>query len=134
MMEYKGYLGKIDIDGEELYGTVVNLHRDHVDFRGRTIDEVRRAFHESVDFYLDGCRQDGEEPERPLLREIRCAVSRRYAPPREHAGSHHGREPEYRGGGGARGVSYRTRAYRDNSPCACASPQAHGRSTAGRKG
>ena len=64
MMEYKGYLGKVDIDGEELYGTIVNLHRDHVDFRGRTIDEVRRAFHESVDFYLDGCRQDGEEPER----------------------------------------------------------------------
>ena len=52
MMEFKGYLGKVDIDGEELYGTVVNLHRDHVDFRGRTIDEVRRAFHESVDFYL----------------------------------------------------------------------------------
>ena len=65
MMEYKGYLGKVDIDGEELYGKVVNLHRDHVDFRGRTIAEVRRAFHESVDFYLDGCRQDGEEPERP---------------------------------------------------------------------
>ena len=64
MIEYKGYLGKVDIDGEELYGTVVNLHRDHVDFRGRTIDDVRRAFHESVDFYLDGCRQDGEEPER----------------------------------------------------------------------
>ncbi len=100
-MEFKGYLGKVDIDGEELYGTVVNLHRDHVDFRGRTIDEVRRAFHESVDFYLDGCRQDREEPERPLLREIRCAASRRYPPPREHAGSHHGREPEYRGGGGA---------------------------------
>ena len=66
MMEYKGYLGKVDIDGEELCGTVVNLHRDHVDFRGRTIDEARRAFHESVDFYLDGCRQDGEEPERPF--------------------------------------------------------------------
>ena len=24
-----------------------------------------RAFHESVDVYLDGCRQDGEQPERP---------------------------------------------------------------------
>ena len=72
MMEYKGYLAKIDIDGEELYGTVVNLHRDHVDFRGRTIDEVRRAFHESVDFYLDGCRQDGEEQERPFSGDSSC--------------------------------------------------------------
>ena len=66
MMEYKGYLGKVDIDGDELYGTVVNLHRDHVDFRGRTIEEARRAFRDSVDFYLDGCSHDGEEPERPF--------------------------------------------------------------------
>ena len=27
MMEYKGYLGKVDIDGDQLYGTIVNLHR-----------------------------------------------------------------------------------------------------------
>ena len=66
MVEYRGYLGKVDIDGEERYGTVINLHRDHVDFRGRTTDAARRAFHESVDFYLDGCRQDGEEPGRPF--------------------------------------------------------------------
>ena len=65
-MEYKGYLGKVDVDGEELNGTVVNLHRDHVDFRGGTVADVRQAFHDSVDFYLDGCRQDGEEPERPF--------------------------------------------------------------------
>ena len=32
-MEYKGYLSKVAVDGDELYGTVVNLHRDHVDFR-----------------------------------------------------------------------------------------------------
>ena len=66
MMEYKGYLGKVDVDGDEFYGTVVNLHRDHVDFRGKTIDEVRQAFHDSVDFYLDGCSKDGEEPEKPF--------------------------------------------------------------------
>jgi len=66
MMEYKGYLGKVDVDGDQLYGTVVNLHRDHVDFRGSTVDEVRQAFHDSVDFYLDGCRKDGEEPEKPF--------------------------------------------------------------------
>ena len=66
MMEYRGYLGKVDVDGDQLYGTVVNLHRDHVDFRGATVDEVRQAFHNSVDFYLDGCKKDGEEPEKPF--------------------------------------------------------------------
>lgn len=66
MMEYKGYLGKVEVEDDEFYGVVVNLHRDHVDFRGRTIDEVREAFHDSVDFYLKGCKKDGEEPERPF--------------------------------------------------------------------
>ncbi len=70
MIEYKGYLGTVDIDGDGLYGTVANLNRDHVDFRGKTVDDVRTAFLESVDFYLDGCRQDGEEPERPVLRRL----------------------------------------------------------------
>ncbi len=65
-MEYKGYLGKVEVEDDELYGVVVNLHRDHVDLRGRTIDEIREAFHDSVDFYLKGCEEDGEEPERPF--------------------------------------------------------------------
>ena len=66
MMEYKRYLAKVDIDGNELYGTVVNLHHDHVDSRATTAEAIRQAFHESVDFYLDGYSQDGEEPERPF--------------------------------------------------------------------
>lgn len=66
MMEYKGYLGKVEVEDDEFYGVVVNLHRDHVDFRGRTIDEVREAFRDSVDFYLKGCEEDGDEPERPF--------------------------------------------------------------------
>lgn len=66
MMEYRGYIGKVEGDGDEFYGTVVNLHRDHVDFRGKTIDEIRQAFHDSVDFYLVGCAKDHEEPEEPF--------------------------------------------------------------------
>ena len=66
MLKHGGYLGKVEVEDDEFYGVVVNLHRDHVDFRGRTIDEVREAFHDSVDFYLKGCEEDGEEPERPF--------------------------------------------------------------------
>ena len=67
MRKYKGYLGRVAVDGDQLYGTVVNLQRDHVDFRGSTIAELRQAFHDSVDFYLDGCRRDSEKPEKPIL-------------------------------------------------------------------
>lgn len=65
-MKHRGYRGKVEVEDDEFYGVVVNLHRDHVDFRGRTIDEVREAFRDSVDFYLQSCEEDGEEPERPF--------------------------------------------------------------------
>ena len=63
-------MGKVEFEDDEFYGVVVNLHRDHVDSRGRTIDEVREAFRDSVDFYLKGCEEDGEEPERPVANPL----------------------------------------------------------------
>lgn len=63
-------MGKVEFEDDEFYGVVVNLHRDHVDFRGRTIDEVREAFLDSVNFYLKGCEEAGEEPERPVANPL----------------------------------------------------------------
>jgi predicted HicB family RNase H-like nuclease len=67
MMEYKGYIGKVEIDAEAgiLYGEVINV-RDVITFEGTTVDEIQRAFRESVDDYLDFCAQRGEPPEKPF--------------------------------------------------------------------
>lgn len=67
MMEYKGYIGKVEIDEEVgiLYGEVINV-RDVITFEGTTVEEVQRAFQESVDDYLDFCAQRGESPEKPF--------------------------------------------------------------------
>jgi len=67
MMEYKGYIGKAEIDEEAgiLYGEVVNV-RDVITFEGTTVEEVQKAFRESVDDYLDFCAQRGESPEKPF--------------------------------------------------------------------
>ncbi len=67
MMEYKGYIGKVEIDDEAgiLYGEVINV-RDVITFEGATVDEIQEAFHESVDDYLDFCAQRGESPEKPF--------------------------------------------------------------------
>ncbi len=67
MMEYKGYIGKVEIDDEAgiLYGEVVNV-RDVITFEGTTVEEVQKAFRESVDDYLDFCAQRGESPEKPF--------------------------------------------------------------------
>ena len=66
MMEYKGYLGKVEFDDESniFHGEVINL-RDVVTFQGETVGKLRKAFHESVDDYLEFCAARGEEPEKP---------------------------------------------------------------------
>ena len=67
MMEYKGYIGKVKIDDEAdiLYGEVINVC-DVITFEGTSVDEIRKAFRESVDDYLDFCSQRGEPPEKPF--------------------------------------------------------------------
>jgi predicted HicB family RNase H-like nuclease len=66
-MEYKGYIGKVEIDDEVgiLYGEVINV-RDVITFEGTSVEEVQQAFHESVDDYLEFCAERGESPEKPF--------------------------------------------------------------------
>jgi predicted HicB family RNase H-like nuclease len=66
MMEYKGYFGKVEFDDENnvFYGEVINL-RDIITFQGESVGELRRAFRDSVDDYLEFCAARGEEPEKP---------------------------------------------------------------------
>jgi len=67
MMEYKGYIGKVEVDDEAgiLYGEVINV-RDVITFEGTSVDKVQKAFRESVDDYLNFCAKRGESPEKPF--------------------------------------------------------------------
>lgn len=66
MMEYKGYVGQVEFDDEAniFHGEVINL-RDVVTFQGSSVQELRKAFEESVDDYLDFCEERGESPDKP---------------------------------------------------------------------
>jgi predicted HicB family RNase H-like nuclease len=66
MMEYKGYVARIEFDDDAgvFHGEVLNL-RDVITFQGKTVAELRKAFRESVDDYLDFCAQRKEPPEKP---------------------------------------------------------------------
>lgn len=66
MLEYKGYFGHVEFDdhADRFHGEVVGI-RDVVTFQGRSVDELRSAFEESVDDYLEFCRERGEEPDKP---------------------------------------------------------------------
>ena len=67
MLTYKGYTGhlEIDEDAEILFGRILDI-RDVVTFKGRTVEEARQAFEDSVDDYLEFCQTLGQEPDRPF--------------------------------------------------------------------
>jgi predicted HicB family RNase H-like nuclease len=71
MMQYKGYTGRVEFDDDAdlFHGEVIGL-RDVITFQGRTVDELKGAFHDSVDDYLAFCARRGEEPEKPLTGKL----------------------------------------------------------------
>lgn len=67
MMEYKGYLANVQFDDEAniFYGSVTNI-RDVITFQGETVNELRQAFSDSVEDYLEFCAERGESPNKPF--------------------------------------------------------------------
>ena len=67
MMEYKGYLSRVEFDDEAniFHGEVINI-RDVITFQGKSVDELRKAFEDSVEDYLAFCAERGEEPDKPF--------------------------------------------------------------------
>lgn len=65
-MEYKGYTARVEFDADAgvLFGEVEGL-RDVVTFEATNVRELDKAFHESVDDYLNMCVERGEEPDKP---------------------------------------------------------------------
>ena len=67
MLRYKGYTGYVEFDNEAelLHGGVLDT-RDVITFQGNTVDEVRKAFRDSIDDYLEFCSERNEKPEKPF--------------------------------------------------------------------
>lgn len=66
MLEYRGYVGSVIFDdaADLFHGEVVGL-RDVITFQGTTPQEIKQAFQESIDDYLDFCKARGEKPKKP---------------------------------------------------------------------
>lgn len=67
LFSYKGYTGEVSIDEEAdlLSGEVIDI-RDVVTFEGETVAEVKQAFRDSVDDYLDFCHELGRKANKPF--------------------------------------------------------------------
>lgn len=55
-MEYRGYIYSVEFDDEAdiFHGEVINLH-DVITFQGKLVEELRQAFKDSIEDYLNFC-------------------------------------------------------------------------------
>jgi predicted HicB family RNase H-like nuclease len=82
-MSYKGYTARIEFDDEDgiFFGQIAGI-RDGVSFHGDTVAELRGAFHEAVEDYLEVCTRIGKAPQKPYSGQIMVRVD-----PQVHARS-----------------------------------------------
>jgi len=66
-MKFEDYLATIEFDPEieMFYGSVVNLSSP-VTFYGKSVEELREEFAQSIKVYLEVCEERGIEPEKPF--------------------------------------------------------------------
>lgn len=76
VMTYKGYSARIEYDDEDgiLFGQIAGI-RDGVGFHADTVEDLRTAFHEAVDDYLETCAKAGKEPQKPYSGKVMFRVS-----------------------------------------------------------
>lgn len=66
MSEYKGYRATVEFNDEAgiFHGEVTHL-RDVITFQSTSVDELRAAFRDSIDDYLEWCQSSGKVAEKP---------------------------------------------------------------------
>lgn len=66
-MIYKGYHAKIEFSEDDgcFVGHILGI-RDVVGFHGESVGELKAAFEDAVDGYLDVCERAGKEPNKPF--------------------------------------------------------------------
>ncbi len=75
-MTYKGYTGSVERSEEDgiFFGKVLGI-RSLLLYEGNTAEELEADFHEFVDDYLQTCKENGVEPEKPFQSPIFVNVS-----------------------------------------------------------
>ncbi|HQQ01266.1 MAG TPA: type II toxin-antitoxin system HicB family antitoxin [bacterium] len=75
-MTYRGYAARIEYTDEDrcMVGHIAGI-RDVVGFHAESVSELRKAFQEAVDDYLETCEKLGRAPQKPYSGKIMLRVS-----------------------------------------------------------
>lgn len=81
-MTYKGYPARIEYSEDDgcFVGHIIGIN-DVVGFHGESVAELRAAFEEAVDDYLETCERLGRPPQKPYSGKLMLRI-----PPEVHAG------------------------------------------------
>ena len=76
VLEYQGYKARVELDPEDecFVGHIAGIN-DIIGFHGDSVAEIKAAFHESVDDYIDTCKKIGKEPERPFSGKVMFRIA-----------------------------------------------------------
>ncbi|MDQ3108836.1 MAG: type II toxin-antitoxin system HicB family antitoxin [Bacteroidota bacterium] len=75
-LQYKEYIGTVDFSAEDevFYGKVHGIN-DLVTFEGQSVQELKKAFKESVDDYLETCAQLKKDPNKTFKGSLNVRLS-----------------------------------------------------------
>ena len=78
LLKYKGYSGSVEYSPEDncLFGKVQGMRKASILYEGKSVDEVRKDFEESIDFYLENCKERNIQPEKPYVTRLTFPCSR----------------------------------------------------------
>lgn len=76
-LTYKGYHGTVAYSSvdEVFYGKVFGIN-DLVTFEGSSVHELKESFKESIDDYLETCKQLGKQPDKTFKGSFNVRVSK----------------------------------------------------------
>ena len=75
-MSYKGYSARVEYDDEDgiFTGRIAGI-RDGVGFHADSVAELREAFHDAVEDYIETCARIGKEPQKAFSGQMMFRVN-----------------------------------------------------------
>ena len=76
VFEYKGYYGTIEFSAADNvhFGKVLGI-RGLILYEGDNLKSLKKDFQESIDFYLESCKERGVKPEKPYKKKLDLRLS-----------------------------------------------------------
>lgn len=76
VMSYKGYTARVEYDDADgiFVGKIAGI-RDGVGFHADSVDELREAFRDAVDDYVETCVKIGKDPQKAFSGQVMFRVS-----------------------------------------------------------